>query len=205
MAERFDNLYATVGVHPNEAATFRDEAIAELEGLYRHPKVVGIGEIGLDYHWDFASKEQQFIALRAQVALAKSISAPIVFHCREAYEDLLNFVEQESLSNTLLHCFGGTPDDHRRALKLGAMLGVDGPVTYPKADGVRALVAATPHDRLLLETDAPWMSPHPFRGRPNTPSRLTYIRDAVAKVWEMDPTAVTERTTSNARRFFKID
>jgi len=204
LSELFGDVYATVGLHPNEAAKFQDSTIADLERLYQHPRALAIGEIGLDYHWDFATKEQQHRALAAQLDLAEAIDAPIVFHCREAYDDLLEILERRRTTRILLHCFGGNQAQLDRALALGAIIGVDGPVTYPKADALREIIARVPRDRLLLETDAPWMSPHPFRGRPNHPGRLTFVRDAIAKLWETDTSEVEAITTENAMRFFGL-
>jgi len=204
LAEAFESVFAAVGLHPNEAAHFNDAPISEIETLFGHPKAVAIGEIGLDYHWDFATKEQQFSILQAQLELADRLEAPIVFHCREAYDDLLDLLEQRGTRNVLLHCFGGEPSHLDRALKLGAMIGVDGPITYPKADALREVIKSVPRDQLLLETDAPWMSPHPYRGRPNHPERLVYIRDAVANLWGESPDEVAAITSANAVRFFGL-
>ncbi|MBV6458562.1 MAG: D-aminoacyl-tRNA deacylase [Fimbriimonadaceae bacterium] len=204
LADRFEGVYAVVGLHPNEAAKFEESTVAEIERLYGHQRAIALGEIGLDYHWDYATRDEQFRALDGQLDLAERLDAPTVFHCREAYDDLLDILEERKSPRLLLHCFGGAPEHLEKALALGAMIGVDGPITYPKADSLRETIKLVPRDRLLLETDAPWMSPHPFRGRPNHPCRLHYIRDAVAMLWDTDSTTVAKTTTENANRFFGL-
>lgn len=205
LADRFEGVYAVVGLHPNESTKFDDMTVSTVERLCKHPKAVAIGEIGLDYHWEFATKEQQLNALEAQLDLAEHLESPIVFHCREAYSDLLEILEHRQTGKILLHCFGGDQRHLERALDLGAMIGVDGPITYPKADSLRELISRVPQNRLLLETDAPWMSPHPFRGRPNSPARLTYIRDAVAALWNCEIAKIEEITSANASQFFGLN
>lgn len=200
-----DGVWAVVGWHPNSAHEASVAGLARIGELVTHPKVVGWGEIGLDYHWDFATREEQRWALEAQRMMAEAAGKPVVFHCREAYGDLLDWLEAEPLRVPfVLHCFAGTAEDAARAARLGAWFGVDGPVTYKKAEALRAVVAALPRERVLLETDAPWMSPVPHRGERNRPSRLPLICSAVAEVWGVTPEAAAALTTANAVRFYGL-
>ncbi len=202
LAERFEEVYAVVGWHPTSTATFSPAELPALREMLAHPKVVALGEIGLDYHWDYATPEQQAVALRAQLDLAAELEEPVVFHCREAYPDLLDVLEREPGPRRLFHCFAGDATDASRAVALGAWFGVDGPVTYRKADALREVLAGLPRDRVVVETDAPWMAPHPFRGKPNRPAWVTYVNEGLASVWGVTPEVCAGLTTAAAQAFF---
>lgn len=204
LAERYENLYAIVGWHPNYTATYDSASLAELESLLAHPKVVALGEIGLDYHWDYAPREIQHQALRDQLALGFRLGLPIVFHAREAYSDLLDVLEEFGPHPYLFHCFAGTVEEARRGVALGSYFGVDGPITYKKADGLREVMASIPSDRIVLETDAPYMSPMPFRGKPNRPAYVKFVNEGLAAALAIDPEACAAMTTANASAFFGI-
>lgn len=203
LAEQHLQLSAVVGAHPNYAADFRPETLAEFRELLHHPKVVAVGEIGLDYHWDYATPVQQFEVLSVFLDLALETSRPVVFHCREAYGDLLSYLEKRSTPGRLLfHCFAGDQDDLLRAKEMDAYYGVDGPITYAKADELREVVGLMPRDRVLLETDAPYLPPVPFRGKTNSPAYLPYICQKLADIWGCSPEEVARQTTANAQEFF---
>lgn len=206
LAERFDEIYAVVGIHPNHAATYEPTMVHRLESLLQHPKAVAIGEIGLDYHWDYATREQQYGALRDQLALADHMSAPVVFHCREAYGDLLDVLEQRMFRpnhpGMLLHCFAGDREDARRAVELNCYFGVDGPLTFKSAVDFRELVKSLPRDRIVIETDSPYLTPVPFRGKPNRPGYVAYVSNMLASLWELSTEESAAITTENALRFF---
>lgn len=204
LAERHGEVYAVVGWHPTSTAQFTPAALAEVDAQLKHARVVALGEIGLDYHWPDATKDQQFGALRDQLELARSRAVPVVFHCREAYPDLLDELERHGPGPYLFHCFAGDADDARRALALGGMLGVDGPITYPKAEALRSILREVPRDRVVLETDSPYMTPHPYRGRPNTPAMLRFINGALAQLWSVSADECADLTTANAERFFRL-
>ena len=163
-------MYAVVGWHPTYVQNLTDTSMQEIEVLLEHPKVVAVGEIGLDFHWDYSTPEQQDPALEAQLEMAVRAEKPVVFHCRDAYPQLLDILEQRPVRPYLLHCFGGTLADANRAMALGAIFGVDGPITYKNANSLREIVAEIPLDRWVVETDSPYMPPTPHRGQPNTPS-----------------------------------
>ncbi|MEA2554666.1 MAG: TatD DNase family protein [Fimbriimonadaceae bacterium] len=204
IADANDGVYAVAGVHPNSAAEYYPEHLREIEEMLKHPKVVAIGEIGLDYHWDHASRDEQAAALLDQLDLAHATGKPVVFHCREAYSDLLAVVEARNPSKWLFHCFSGSEEDARRAMALDAYFGVDGPITYPKAGDLRSVVAKLPKDRLVVETDAPYLSPEPFRGKPNKPANVRFVNAALAACLGIGEEECAALTTANAERFFGI-
>jgi TatD DNase family protein len=165
---------------------------------------VALGEIGLDYHWDYATPDQQRIALLDQLELARKLAKPVVFHCRDAYPDLLTILEEQPTHRYLFHCFAGNQEDARRALALGAMFGVDGPITYKKADALREVIAMIPRDRLVLETDSPYMAPTPHRGKPNRPAFVPFVNEGLAATLGISQEECASLTTANAKRFFGL-
>lgn len=204
IAERHEGTYAIVGIHPNSSADYRPETLAEVGEMLAHPKAVALGEIGLDFHWDFASREQQERALHEQLDLAAARNMPVVFHCRKAYAELLSILESRPIQPYLFHCFSGTAADAERALALGGMLGFDGPITYKNAHDTREIARATPKDRIVIETDAPYLTPVPHRGKPNKPAYLPFVNHGLAAALKIGSEECAELTTANARRFFRI-
>lgn len=204
LAEVHPEIFAVVGWHPTYTKAYTRASLAEIEEMLRQPKVVAIGEIGLDFHWDLSTPEEQRIALTDQLELARHIGKPVVFHCREAYPELLNILEQLPPHPYLMHCFAGDAKDAARAVRLGSMFGVDGPITYKNAQALRSVIEHIPHDRLVIETDSPYMPPVPFRGKPNKPAYVRYVNDALAGVLGVTPEACAELTTANAVRFFRL-
>ena len=204
IAQRHDNVFAIVGFHPNYCAEYSSERLDELRPLLGHPKCVGLGEIGLDYHWDYAPRDIQFQALREQLDLAVELGKPVVFHCREAYPDLLEILENRPLHPYLVHCFAGDALDTHRALALQCLFGVDGPVTYKKSETLRENIRAIGLDRIVLETDSPYLSPEPFRGKPNHPAYVRFVCNGLAATLGVDSTEVEAQTTANAVKFFGI-
>ena len=197
-------LWAVVGVHPHDAQHY-DAAIAEqLRAWAQNPRVVALGEIGLDFYRDLSPREAQYAAFRAQLALAREVALPVVIHCRDAYDECMPLLEAEADGLTvILHCFAGERRHAEVCWERGWFLGVDGPITYKKNDALREIVRDTPRELLLLETDAPYLSPEPFRGKfPNEPARLVYIRDAIAKRRGETPEAIATQTSLNARSAF---
>lgn len=204
LTEGQPRLWAVVGVHPHEAQHYDSVTEAQLRAWATLPRVVAIGEIGLDFYRDLSPREAQYTAFRAQLALAREVGLPVVIHCREAYDECIPLLEAEAQGMTVvLHCFAGERHHAEVCWERGWYLGVDGPVTYKKNEALRQLVRETPAELLLLETDAPYLSPEPFRGKfPNEPSRLCYIRDTIAQVRGESAEAVDAQTTRNARRAF---
>lgn len=204
LSERFENIWAVVGWHPNMAAHFSSAELSRIEELAQHPKVVAIGEIGLDFHWTYATLEQQRLALEAQLDLAEKLNKPVVFHCREAYPELLTVLESRPARPYLLHCFAGSSEDAVRAMTLGCYIGVDGPVTYKKADDLRAVIQQIGIGRLVVETDAPWLSPHPHRGKPNRPAWVGIVGEGLADTLGLSTETVKSMTNQNADSFFRL-
>ena len=155
-------------------------------------------------HWDYSPSTQQHKALRDQLKLAREVNLPVVFHAREAYSDLLDVLEKQEPHRYLFHCWAGNIDEARRALRLGAYFGVDGPVTYKKADELRAVIKFIPPHKLVLETDSPYMSPHPHRGEQNRPSYIPLILRVVAELHGKTETEMAEQIETNVKDFFGI-
>lgn len=222
LAESHPMLFAAVGIHPTEAGAFSVDTLKGLRELAASPKVVAVGEIGLDYYWDAAPHDLQQRVLRAQLDLAAELGLPVVIHLREKGDapegpcaaDLLNMLEKwvaglrsrnEPLAERpgVLHSFSGSLATARQAIRLGFYIGVTGPVTYPKAIARRALVAALPLDRLLIETDSPFLAPVPQRGRRNEPAFVRHIADKIAEIQSCSAEEVAAQTTANAMRLFR--
>jgi TatD DNase family protein len=216
------NLFAAVGLHPNDAGTWNDGSLEGLRKLAAHPKVVAIGEIGLDYYHEHTPRQSQQEVLRQQLALAAEFGLPVVIHLREAadsHEDgpcignLLKILqawvsELEREGNPLaarpgvLHSYSGSLEAARAALALGFYIGVSGPVTFLNARSRQTITAEIPLDRLLVETDAPFLAPHPYRGRRNEPAYVRLITDTIAGLHSRPPAEVAAATTANAVRLF---
>jgi TatD DNase family protein len=204
IAERHNDVYAIVGFHPNMCASYSTARLSELEPLLAHPKTVAVGEIGLDFYRDHAPRHHQFQALYDQLALARDLDLPVVFHCRDAYSELLDILEGLPPHPYLIHCFAGGEEDAFRACDLGCLFGIDGPVTYKKNDGLRELIRQVGLGRFVLETDSPYLSPVPHRGQPNRPAYLPLIAAAIAEALDISVEFVAEVTTANATRFFRL-
>lgn len=203
-AERHEGVYAACGWHPNATADYDSARLTELVEALRHPKCVALGEIGLDYHHAFSPPEVQHRALRDGLYLAAETGKPVVFHAREAYSDLLNVLEKRESHPYLFHCFVGSDEEARRALDLGALFGFDGPATYPKSVALRETFARIPLDRIVLETDAPYLAPVPHRGKTNRPAYIPLLGAKLAEIHGITLDEVERVTTANAFRFFGL-
>jgi TatD DNase family protein len=202
LAEQSEALWAAVGIHPHDATTCTPTALARLRELSRHPRVVAIGEIGLDFYRDLSPRERQYEAFHAQLALAQEQGLPVVIHCREAYDPLLALLAQYPRVRGVLHCFSGTAAHAERGLALGYYLGIGGVITFKNAAPLRAIVQAMPRERLLLETDAPYLAPHPYRGTRNEPAYLPLIARQVADLWAISLQELSRITESNVASLF---
>jgi TatD DNase family protein len=203
LAERYPFILASVGVHPHDAAKATPETFDRLAELARHPKVVAIGEIGLDYHYNFAPPERQREVFAEQLRLAAAAAKPVIIHTREAWEDTMALLEQHSRPGApggIMHCFSGGPEEARRALALGFHLSFAGVVTFPKAERVRAAARLTPLDRLLIETDAPYLAPVPYRGKRNEPAFVAETARRLAELRGEPLELVARATTRNFER-----
>jgi TatD DNase family protein len=197
LAARHSEVHATVGLHPHDASRLGVEW-DRIEALARAPEVAGIGETGFDFHYLHSPPDAQETAFRAQIALAKRLDRALVIHSRDAWDATFRVLGEEGPpSRTVFHCFTGGTTEARRALDLGAFLSFSGIITFPNADDVRATAATTPLDRLLVETDAPYLAPVPHRGRQNEPAFVTLVGVAVAVASGREEIEVAERTSAN--------
>lgn len=206
LAEKYEWIYAAVGIHPNATAGFGAGELKELRELARLPKVVAIGEIGIDLYWKTVPLEQQNQAFQAQLALAAEFEKPVIIHDREAHAEvmaMLHAARQAPSAGVILHSFSGDQAMAEQALALGFYLGVDGPLTYKKNDGLRAIFAAVPLDRILVETDAPYLTPQARRGTRNEPAFVKFVVEKLAEVRGLSVEAVAAATTENAARVFQ--
>ncbi len=206
LAEAYPGFFACLGFHPNDAADWNDTIIPTLARLHRHPKVVAVGETGLDYYRDHASPAQQRAAFLAQIALARSLGKPVVIHHREAHDDLLAILRDNVSAHGplrgVLHAFNGGPDFAGEVLALGLLLGIGGPVTFKNATDLHAAVRAAPIDRIVIETDSPYLAPHPQRGRRNESANVALVAERIAALKEMDICTMADATTRNAEALF---
>lgn len=212
LAERYAGIYAAVGVHPHEAKDFDETTLTELEALAQHPKVVAIGEIGLDFYHDWSPRDAQARAFEAQLDLATRLELPVIVHDREAHAAVLATLRAHLPPSPsqgegpgmrgVLHSFSGDTAVAQAVLALGLYLGFTGPVTFPKAADLRTVVAAVPLERLLVETDAPYLTPQPYRGQRNEPAYVRYVAEGVAAIKGLSFETVAEQTTANAEALF---
>ncbi len=197
LAERYSFMYATVGVHPHDASKAAEETFERLGRLAGHPKVLAVGEIGLDYHYDFSPREVQRSVFARQLEIAAEAAKPIVIHTREAWEDTLALLRERWRGAGIMHCFTGGEREAEQALALGFHLSFGGVVTFPKAENVRQAARMTPPGRLLVETDCPYLAPAPHRGKRNEPAFLTETVRRLAEVRGQTPEDVAALTTAN--------
>ncbi len=205
IADANADIWCTVGVHPHHAKDFADLMAETLVEAAAHPKVVAIGETGLDLHYNFSPQADQVASLREHIAAARRTGLPLVLHVREADDLLANILEDEfklGAFQPLLHCYTGGLDLCRRALALGAYVSVSGILSFKSASAVREVIADVPMDRLILETDCPYLAPMPMRGRRNEPAFLVHVAVALAKLKGMELEAVKAVTEANAMRLF---
>lgn len=197
-----DGVWATAGVHPHDAAG----GIEGLADLLTRPEVVAVGECGLDYHYDHSPRDTQRAVFAAQIALAHEHGLPLVIHTREAWEDTFTILDREGVpEHTVMHCFTGGPDEAQASLERGALLSFSGIVTFKTADDLRAAVARCPLDRMMVETDSPYLAPEPHRGRKNRPALVGLVGEAVAAAAGAGVDEVAAATWDNAERFYGLD
>lgn len=208
LAEKYEFIYAAVGWHPTDAADMRmEEDLAWIESLCGHPKVVAIGEIGLDYYWDTSPKEVQHAVFREQIRLAKRLDKPIVIHNRDAHEDVIRILREEGASEIggIMHCFSGSWETAKQCLDMNFYISFGGPVTFKNARVPKEVLAQVPLDRLLIETDAPYLTPHPYRGKRNESSYVQFVADSAAEITGLSRKKIEEITNRNARACFRLE
>lgn len=206
LTENYEFIYAVVGWHPVDAIDCTAEDLEWIEELSAHPKVVGIGETGLDYHWDKSPKDVQQEIFRKQIRLAKKVQLPIIIHNREATEDVLRILKEEQAEEIggVMHCFSGSVETARESIDMNFMISLGGPVTFKNAKKPKEVAELIPIEHLMIETDAPYLAPHPYRGKRNEPSYVPLVAEEIARLKGLTVAEVAEKTTENAERFFKL-
>ncbi|GGE21959.1 putative metal-dependent hydrolase YabD [Marinithermofilum abyssi] len=207
LAETYDFIYSAVGWHPIEAKHCTDEDLDWIESLTDHPKVVALGEMGLDYHWDTSPKGVQESVFRQQIRLAREVNLPIIIHDRDAHEDVLRILREEKADEVggVMHCFSGDWEMAEACLDLNFYIGLGGPVTFKNAKDPKVIAEKVPMDRLLVETDCPYLAPHPHRGKRNESGYIRLIADKIAEIRGMTLEEVARQTYENASRLFRLN
>lgn len=199
------DVWATVGLHPHDAKDATEPLLDRLEELAGMPRVVGVGETGLDFHYDRSPREEQRRVFRDQIAIAKRVGKALVVHTREAWDDTFDILEDEGPPSRLIfHCWSGGPAEAERALALGAVLSFSGTITFPKNQPLVSVATATPLDRLMIETDSPFLSPVPHRGKRNEPCRVVLVARALATIRGLPEDEVAVSATATARRLYSL-
>lgn len=207
-AEQHDWIYATIGIHPHDASAATEDHFAKLAELARHPRVIAWGEMGLDYYYDHSPRDVQQQVFRRQIEQARAAKRPVVIHCRDAWPDCLRILEEDWRASGLggiFHCFTGTLDEARRGLDMGFLISFAGNVSYPKMQHLRDVARDLPLDRLLTETDSPFLPPQGRRGKRNEPAFVVEVAQALAHVRNLAPDDIAAATAGNFRQFFRLD
>ncbi len=205
LSQKYDNVYCYLGIHPSEAKDWNDTIEEKIRTLAKSPKVVGIGEIGLDYYWDKSFVELQKDVFIKQIKLANELNLPVNVHDREAHKDTFDILKEHNKNSTvIMHCFSGSPEFAAECIKEGWYIAIGGVVTFKNAKKMKEVAGTTPLDRLLLETDSPYLTPVPYRGDENQPAYVKFVAEEIAKIKEISYNEVVSATTQNAERIFVI-
>jgi len=206
LAEQYEFIFAVVGWHPVDAIDCTEEDLNWIESLAKHEKVVAIGETGLDYYWDKSPKEVQQEIFRKQIQLAQRVNLPIVIHNRDATEDVIRILQEEHAERTggVMHCFGGSVETAKVCIEMNFMISLGGPVTFKNAKKPKEVAAEIPLEWLMIETDAPYLSPHPHRGKRNEPSLVPLVAEEIARLKDVPVEEIARVTSENAKRFFRL-
>ena len=205
LAEKYPGIYAAVGMHPHDSQDMKETDYRQLEQWANHPKVVAIGEIGLDYHYDLSPRPVQKEVFLRQLDLARKTGKPFIIHEREAHADMLDIIRNAARGlNGVFHCFSGSVETAREYLKMGFYISVAGPVTFPKSVKTKEVAKAVPLYRLLVETDSPYLTPQPFRGKRNEPAHVRLVAEEIANLRDISLAELAVATTANVRRLFNI-
>ena len=203
-AENDPDIYAALGVHPEYADTFDNETAKKIYAKAHHNKVVAIGEIGLDYHYGKDNIEAQKKCFKMQLQIAKELNLPVIIHDREAHFDTLEILKSENIQQALLHCYSGSVEFMRECVKLGYKIALGGVVTFKNAKTIKEVALEIDLKDLMLETDCPYLTPHPFRGMENSPKYIGFVAKEIAKIKNIPYEIIVNHTTKNAREFFNI-
>lgn len=206
LIEQYDMIYAAIGWHPVDAIDMTEEDLNWIRELSQHPKVVAIGEMGLDYYWDKSPKEIQKDVFRKQIQLAKEVNLPIIIHNRDATEDVVKILQEENASEVggIMHCFTGSLEVAKQCMEMNFYISFGGPVTFKNAKKPKEVVKEIPMDRLLIETDCPYLTPHPYRGKRNEPSYVRYVAEQISELRGVSYEEIAEKTSDNAMKVFGI-
>ncbi|TYS83865.1 TatD family hydrolase [Rossellomorea aquimaris] len=207
LIEQYEFLYASIGWHPVDAIDMKDEDLAWIEELSNHPKVVAIGEMGLDYHWDKSPKDVQKEVFRKQIHLAKKVKLPIIIHNRDATQDIVDILREEGAEEVggIMHCFSGSPEIAQECVDMNFYISLGGPVTFKNAKKPKEVAKEIPLEKLLIETDCPYLAPHPNRGKRNEPAYVKLVAEQIAELKEITLEEVENITTKNAKKLFNIN
>jgi len=204
LAKKYPFVYCSIGVHPHEVKDLKEDDIEELRMLARREKVVAIGEIGLDYYYDYSPREEQRKWFKTQLELAKELKLPVIIHSREASAETFDMVIKSGLGEGVIHCFSGSKELAKEYVKRGFYIGIGGSLTFKNAKKTVEVVEEIPIQNILIETDSPYLTPTPFRGKRNDSSYLKYIVEKIAEIKALDAVTVRDITCQNAIRLFKI-
>jgi TatD DNase family protein len=206
LTDQYDMIYAAVGWHPVDAIDMTEEDLKWIKQLAAHPKVVAIGEMGLDYYWDKSPKEIQKEVFRKQIQLAKEVKLPIIIHNRDATEDVVRILQEENANEVggIMHCFTGSLEVAKQCMDMNFYISFGGPVTFKNAKKPKEVVKEIPMDRLLIETDCPYLTPHPYRGKRNEPSYVKYVAEQIAELRGVTLEEIATKTSDNAKKLFGI-
>jgi len=207
LVEQYDFVYGVIGWHPVDAIDCRQEDLDWIEELAVHPKIVGIGETGLDYYWDKSPKDVQQALFRKQIHLAKKLNLPIIIHNRDATGDVVQILRDENAASVggVMHCFSGSVETAHECIAMNFMISLGGPVTFKNARMPKEVATEIPVEHLMIETDAPYLAPHPYRGKRNEPAFVPLVAEEIARLKGLTIEEIAQVTTTNAKKFFKID
>jgi len=205
-AQQHEGVYAAVGVHPHEAKDVSEDYLDQIRDMLRHPKAVALGEIGLDYYYDLSPRDVQKRVMAEQMSLALELDVPVIFHIRDAHGDMADYFRScKKLPQGVIHCFSGSPEMAREYAKMGFYISFAGPLTFKKAPNLWEAAKAVPRDRLLVETDSPYLSPEPFRGRRNEPGHVIHVMKKMSQLLEAQEAEMARITWDNACRFYRLE
>ncbi len=204
LSEQYDFIYAAVGLHPYDAQDMTDEELERIRELSKHPKIVAIGEIGLDYHYDEADKEKQKLWFYRQIKLAEELNLPYIVHDRDAHADCLEIIRRSGYFRGVMHCYSGSVEMAKELVDLGFYISFAGPVTFKNGKKAKEVATGLPIDRLLIETDCPYLSPEPYRGERNDSSKVRFVAETIADLKGVSVEELSRITYENGKRFFSI-
>jgi len=204
LIEKYDNLYGAISVHPSEVKNWHEDFYLELKNFAQHEKIVAVGETGLDYYWDKSYVETQKHVFRRHLEMAEELDVPVIVHNRDAHADTLEILKEYPNVKGVMHCFSGSADFALECIKLGYYIALGGPVTFKNAKKAKEVAQQIPLEYLLLETDSPYLTPHPYRGEENDPSKIVLAAQTIAELRDLSMEKIANITSDNAERLFAI-